>query len=169
MINSICRVCQKSIIYAPSRIKKFCSIVCRSKGYVMSENAKQFARIRRIKMNKQFPISSEQAKINLSKAIRPKGKEHYRWNGGKKINQEGYRLIKCKEHPRKQNGYVMEHTLIMENHLGRFLDNEEIVHHIDNNKLNNSINNLMLFPNTTEHTQFHWNNKLWRKKSKSRP
>ena len=143
MIKSFCHICNKPIEYNLSHIKKFCSIVCRSKGYNMSKKARDAARERRIYMNKKFPISSKQAKMNGSKSKGkiPIGENHCRWNGGKKINQEGYRCIRYKEHPRAQNGYVLEHTLAMEAYLGRFLNSDEVVHHIEGNKLNNSINN----------------------------
>jgi len=57
----------------------------------------------------------------------------------------GYKNIKKYEHPRaNSNGYIAEHILIMEKKIGRFLKTEEIVHHIDGNKLNNDKNNLYL-------------------------
>lgn len=169
MSKFTCHTCNKSVEHQSSRIRKFCSIPCRSKGYKMSDKAKEMARKRRIYMNKKFPISSEQATINGSKSIRPTGQNHYNWNGGKKINTDGYRCIKHKEHPKAQNGYVSEHILVMEKNLGRFLYDGEIVHHIDGNKLNNSIDNLKLFQNTAEHTRLHWEQHLWRQGSKSRP
>jgi len=42
----------------------------------------------------------------------------------------------------------------MENHLGRYLENNEEVHHIDENSLNDSIDNLEI-RNATEHRQYH--------------
>lgn len=42
------------------------------------------------------------------------------------------------------NGYVLEHRIVMENKLGRMLRDGEIVHHIDGNQLNNSVENLQL-------------------------
>jgi hypothetical protein len=46
----------------------------------------------------------------------------------------------------------------MERHLERFLDPKEVVHHKDNNKLNNRIENLELFNSTREHTLHHIKN-----------
>lgn len=84
------------------------------------------------------------------------GKKHYNWKGGT-IIQEGYRYILIPEHPRAKSkkGYVAEHVLVMEKHLGRLLKSEEVVHHIDRNKLNNTISNLFLFPNDKLHLSFH--------------
>lgn len=39
---------------------------------------------------------------------------------------------------------ILEHRYIMQEYIGRELKNDEIVHHIDGNKQNNSINNLKL-------------------------
>ena len=44
----------------------------------------------------------------------------------------------------------------MEKHLGRKLKKEERVHHIDGDRANNKINNLMLFPTHKAHTEFHY-------------
>lgn len=41
-------------------------------------------------------------------------------------------------------GYVMEHRLIMEKQIGRFLKEDECVHHIDENPSNNEVSNLRL-------------------------
>ena len=42
------------------------------------------------------------------------------------------------------NGYVLLHRVLMENHLGRLLNAEEVVHHIDGDKMNNVLNNLLM-------------------------
>lgn len=62
----------------------------------------------------------------------------------KKIHNEGYVLLKMPNHPNANNGYVLEHRYIMEQKLGRYLESYEVVHHIDHNKQNNSIENLEL-------------------------
>jgi len=46
----------------------------------------------------------------------------------------------------------------MEKHLGRRLYYNEVVHHIDGDKLNNRIENLRLFKNQDEHNRHHLNN-----------
>jgi len=51
--------------------------------------------------------------------------------------------------------WIFEHRLVCENFIGRELTEEEVVHHIDSNRQNNSINNLMIFPNQKEHAKFH--------------
>lgn len=61
----------------------------------------------------------------------------------------GYRLIFIPEYKNTYikdnwNGWIFEHRYIMEIHLGRKLKRQEIIHHIDGNKLNNNISNLKL-------------------------
>jgi len=48
-----------------------------------------------------------------------------------------------------------EHRKIVEEFIGRKLKPEEVIHHIDFNKLNNDIDNLMVFPTNKEHIKFH--------------
>lgn len=56
----------------------------------------------------------------------------------------GYVQVWKPEHPNARNGYVPEHRLVMEKKLGRYLNENETVHHIDGNKLNNDEGNLQL-------------------------
>lgn len=65
------------------------------------------------------------------------GKDHPGWKGGV-IVVKGYRKINVGG--KKQ--YALEHRLIMEKHLGRKLESNEEVHHINKNGLDNRIENL---------------------------
>lgn len=61
------------------------------------------------------------------------------------VDHSGYILISKPNHPRSNSkGYVREHWIVMEESLGRFLLEGEVVHHIDRNKSNNQLSNLSL-------------------------
>lgn len=60
---------------------------------------------------------------------------------------------------KKINGKTKQvHRIVMEEHLGRKLAKEEVVHHIDGDKSNNELDNLMLFPTKNAHTKYHFQN-----------
>jgi hypothetical protein len=68
------------------------------------------------------------------------------WSGGRVIDKDGYVLIKRNTHPKAdRHGYVREHRLVMEALIGRHLTDEEVIHHKDDDKLNNDPSNLVLY------------------------
>lgn len=74
----------------------------------------------------------------------------------KKVIKKGdylYALVP-NHHNATKNGYVLMHRVVMENHLGRPLEKNEIVHHKDHNKLNNNIGNLQVM-DRVEHNRMH--------------
>jgi hypothetical protein len=84
------------------------------------------------------------------------GENNPLWNGGKTKNGKGYILIKNLEHPfTNSRGYVLEHRLIMEEFLGRYLLLEEVVHHENEIKDDNRLENLRLFANKSDHKAYH--------------
>jgi hypothetical protein len=70
------------------------------------------------------------------------------------IDDSGYVRVYNPEHPYNVNGYVLEHRLVMEGLLGRYLSPEEVVHHINGDKTDNDIRNLYLC-SPQEHTAIH--------------
>jgi len=86
--------------------------------------------------------------LKRSKTIREKG--------GKHIDSHGYYLVVQYDHPnRNSQNCVFEHRLVMEKFLGRYLEPEEVVHHINGDITDNRIENLMLFSDRGEHSKFH--------------
>ena len=53
------------------------------------------------------------------------------------------------------NKHYYKHRLVAKQILGRDLKPEEVVHHIDENRANNSKDNLMVFRSTRDHSLFH--------------
>jgi len=83
-----------------------------------------------------------------------KGNNHPNWKGGR-IIINGYILIYKPDHPYATiDGYMLEHRLVMEEYLGRYLDSKEVVHHINKNKQDNRIENLLLFENHGKHVSY---------------
>jgi hypothetical protein len=100
----------------------------------------------------------EERKNKISNSLKGKyiGENSCNWKDGKRISCGGYILITNYNHPNKtKHGDVFEHRLIMEQYLGRYLNEEEIVHHINEDKQDNRIENLMLFNNDSEHHKYH--------------
>lgn len=82
-----------------------------------------------------------------------------RWRGGRTVSSHGYMLIRMPNHPRvNKNGYIYEHTLVAEKILGRPLKKGEIVHHIDENRQNNSEENIAIKKSIAYHKVEHRNN-----------
>lgn len=81
--------------------------------------------------------------------------KNFNWKGGRFINDAGYIMIRQPEHPFANNiGYVREHRLIMEQHIGRYLKREEIIHHRNEVKTDNRIENLEII-NKSDHARKH--------------
>ena len=82
----------------------------------------------------------------------PRREERLGWKGGTKI-VKGYAYSRTPGHPHasKYGGYVAVHRLVMEEVLGRHLRPDEVVDHIDGDRLNNNPANLRLFASNGEH------------------
>lgn len=75
------------------------------------------------------------------------GDRSHLWKGGK-IIRNGYVLVHTPDHPSLKGTtrrYVREHRLVMEKKLGRLLNRNEVVHHINGVKDDNQPENLELW------------------------
>ena len=79
------------------------------------------------------------------------GASNPHWKGGKRL-RSGYVWVKNRSHPFcDSHGYVREHRLVMEKHLGRLLDPLEVVHHKNRIRNDNRIENLQIFNTNAAH------------------
>ena len=123
--NAVCQICGKAFYAAPSSKRVTCSLACRTVYY------------------RQLGILLEGA---------PKGERNPRWKGGRFVNDQGYVLVLTPDHPcADRHGYVREHRLVMESHLGRYLEPREVVHHINHDRSDNRLENLRLYSSNGEH------------------
>lgn len=69
---------------------------------------------------------------------------------------DGYYEVYVPNNPmsKKRCGWLLEHRHIMSEHLGRSLTSDEIIHHKDENKKNNNLDNLEL-TNRSDHARGH--------------
>lgn len=77
------------------------------------------------------------------------------FGGHRKKRSDGYLKIYIPTHPHaSKDGYVMEHILVMENHIGRYITQDEVVHHINHDRADNRIENLRIMT-FKEHAGLH--------------
>jgi DNA-directed RNA polymerase subunit RPC12/RpoP len=89
-----------------------------------------------------------------------RGPESPTWQGGRWKNHQGYIYVKLQpDNPcysmATSNGYVLEHRLVMAEHLGRPLESCEIVHHKNGIRDDNDLNNLELNTSPAQHIVEH--------------
>jgi hypothetical protein len=74
----------------------------------------------------------------------------------KRATKDSHVMVKASSHPNANKaGYVAEHRLLIESQIGRYLNKNEQVHHINLIKNDNSLDNLVLFSNASEHFLAH--------------
>lgn len=107
-------------------------------------------------MKRRMPVTLE-AREKMSRAKKgTSGTLTNNWKGGRTATDRGYIRTRMPSHPfANPAGYVLEHRLVMEAHLGRVLLPSEIVHHINGIHDDNRIENLMLFASNGKHAEFH--------------
>lgn len=109
----------------------------------------------------------ESSKLRIGKPSPFKGKRRPEkngqnspsWRGGTYISSDGYRMVYCQSKDLDNNigwkSYKKEHKVIYEKFLGRELTKDEVIHHIDGDKLNNNLDNLVLINSDKNHRHIH--------------
>ncbi len=82
------------------------------------------------------------------------GASNPNFNGGKYVDDKGYLRVLRPSHPYANKGYIYEHRLVIEAELGRYLQPWETIHHINEIKLDNRLDNLFL-TTVPEHSSIH--------------
>lgn len=175
-ITTICKHCGKEFILPKWRFErkdrkskdKFCSRECSNQFYVGSKSPSWKGGKKDVKCDECGIIFKDEKYhyeyynthfcstkcMGIWQSKNRKGSNHPRYLGRWK-NSDGYILISLPTHPFAKKGYVQEHRLVVEEKIGRYLTEKEVVHHLDGNRTNNKIENLMLFKNNSDHIKFH--------------
>jgi len=83
-----------------------------------------------------------------------RGPDNPNWKGGR-ILHDGYVYLLRPDHPHATGqGYVKRSRLVMEGHLGRYLEPAEVVHH-EGERDDDRVEMLVLFPSKPGHNTYH--------------
>ena len=162
LIKHTCLACGKDFHSPPSRVGKFCSNKCRYSIPKSKETREKLSRAlkKHFKENGSHHKGKKRSKETIERIIKSKigkykGPKSGAWQGGKWTTKTGRTYIYMPDHPCcNSRGYVIAHRLVMEKVLGRYLSSDEIVHHKDENPLNNHFTNLEVMTKA-EHMRHH--------------
>lgn len=146
-LNMTCPICGKRFHLKPSKAKvdnnHYCSRPCHNLA------------------KKEYQKGSGNHQYGLRGPLNPT------WKGGTRLSSYGYKLVQCPDHPFawKKSGYVFEHRLVAEKYLltdensvtingKRYLSPDYVVHHINEDKLDNRVENLAVMTEL-EHQKIH--------------
>ena len=97
----------------------------------------------------------KRGRINFCGPSCQTGKFSRNWKGGRYFKKKDGVVVYQPLHPRSRGGVVLEHLLIAEKALGKYLPEGIVIHHCDGNKTNNNNNNLVVCENQAYHVLLH--------------
>ncbi len=143
-----CGTCGAEFYVPPNRIERsktlYCSSGCKQVGSRRQET------VACAQCGEHFTAPLRQRRRYCSKqceAVARSTTSQGRWHNGKpvRLSASGYPLIYEPDHPKAyRDGWVLEHRWLVEQQLGRLLDESEHVHHIDGDRKNNDPSNLQV-------------------------
>lgn len=88
------------------------------------------------------------------------GENNHRFVSGRRVDPDGYALVTAPlDHPyarqrtNRRGKLIFEHRLVMEKKIGRCMLPDEVIDHIDGLTLNNTPENLRIFPQNGKHLE----------------
>jgi len=133
----ICPVCKKQFKTAPSQNNESCSLKC---GAI---NKWRNPKYRKRMSDAHKGMTSWRGRKHKRESILKMRKTHLK-SEAPLLRKNGYVYFYSPDHPRQSMGRVPEQILIAEKTLGRFLKNNEVVHHINGIKTDNRNSNLLI-------------------------
>ena len=125
-----------------------------AKGHIVSEETRA-----KISSSLKGHMVSEETKDRVRESqIGRIADQASHWKNGRYTGDKGYVFVYTPDHPFAiARSYVLEHRLVLEKRLGRYLLPGEIGHHKDGIKDNNEDENLYLCKTNSEHRKIHQN------------
>jgi hypothetical protein len=148
MITKNCPMCSAEYQTYPSRDKKYCSLDCML-AHKKDEAYKKYKCECKNCGREFMPPRPKEGGIYCSYLCRGVDSRKDR------IDRNGYWYVSNPTHPgANRQGHVPEHHLVVEQETGALIQNGFVVHHIDEDKKNNDIDNLQVMTKS-EHRALH--------------
>lgn len=139
-----CPVCNQTFSPRVSKAK-YCSRKCyyemkRIRGDRVNWTPEMRKRMSNLHRGKGNPMYGKDSWCKGKKRPEITGDKHPNWKGGYWISEDGYKVLQ--NNLETDGKKISEHKKILEEKIGRKLEENEVTHHINGNKLDNRPENL---------------------------